>query len=376
MNLLLILVKISVFANHGAFCHKITRSAKIIVHSERIMKFEVTPLLVIVVLGANISATSIIAGNQMSAFGQREVNIANVTSDRIQEQTQLNTDMRSQIDSNNREDRSDNSQPDIQPDLNTQPDNTATQTDTNTQDTTQPSTQPDNSVIPNTEVGSSNPNEVGSANANEVGSNEVGVAAEPDERVERAEIYKQLVENIAGEAADELKEKALEAGAKYADDALAASQNPVLRAAGKAAWTSTVNELTSQFGASVEIVKVGAALRTVQVCNANNPNCPTPPPPTQEPAACDPQVAGDCLKLDKAPCTPAAVVDAKCTSGGLECTQTLLEHDIFCTAKFPDGGFVNIVYFTPPGLDPQIVETRCTPNPTPPPFNDCVVTSK
>ena len=188
-----------------------------------------------------------------------------------------------------------------------------------------------------------------------------------------------IVQNIKadlGLARDSI-EKTIEAGAKYADDALAASQNPVLRAAGKAAWTTTtVNELTSEFGAATELTKIGGALRTVQVCNANNPNCPTPPPPTEEPAACDPQVAGDCLKLDKAPCTSAAVVDSKSKVGGLECTQTFLEHDIFCTAKFPDGGFFNIVYFTPPGLDPQIVETRCTSNPTPPPFNDCVVTSK
>jgi hypothetical protein len=89
--------------------------------------------------------------------------------------------------------------------------------------------------------------------------------------------------------------------------------------------------------------------KTLPVCSPNDPNCI--PTPTEEPAARDQQVAGDCLKLDKAPCTPEAVTDAQCTSGGLECTPTLLEHDVFCTAKLPHGDFVNIVYFTPPGLD-------------------------
>ncbi len=54
------------------------------------MKFPAVLILVIVMITANISATLILAGNQMSAFAQRETNTGNVTSERIQEQTQLN----------------------------------------------------------------------------------------------------------------------------------------------------------------------------------------------------------------------------------------------------------------------------------------------
>ena len=126
---------------------------------------------------------------------------------------------------------------------------------------------------------------------------------------------------------------------------------------------------------------VTAALRILEVARsldpAPQPNCPPSqpsclPPPTEEPANCDPHTLGSCFpESGNSPCTPALISGAKCKSGEIECTQIPLAHDILCQADFPEGGFWQGVYFTPPSGKNQFLEQLCTPNPTPPPFNNC-----
>ncbi len=129
--------------------------------------------------------------------------------------------------------------------------------------------------------------------------------------------------------------------------------------------------LRQQLDNAERLIEIGRALESVPVCNPGDPTC-TPPPPTEEPANCNPLILGDCFpESGESPCSPAQVSGATCKSGDIECTQTLLKHDILCQADFPDGGFWQGVYFTPPDLKPQFVETLCTPNPNPPPLSNC-----
>ena len=171
------------------------------------MKFAAVLIFVIVMITANISATLILAGNQMSAFAQRETNTGNVTSERIQEQGQLNAEernVRSEINPNDREDRSSDTS-----DANSESErNPRTQDNDDGQITsdgdTSSSSQPTRAVpVYTPEVDGSNSNEVGSSTANEVGSRGFDGSTDQDQ-VNKNEITIEdaaQVRNIRGDAA-------------------------------------------------------------------------------------------------------------------------------------------------------------------------------
>lgn len=157
------------------------------------------------------------------------------------------------------------------------------------------------------------------------------------------------------------------------DNELEHSTDPLLRKLGKAEIFSAIGVLHQQAENAQTIIKVSDNLRTVDL---SCPTCTPPPPPPPEEAKCDPHVAGDCGSLQEAPCQPAEVLHATCTSGELTCEQSSLKYLVTCSAEFPDGGSTTITYHTPPGglpfyNKPHIVEQDCVANPNPPPKATC-----
>ena len=154
---------------------------------------------------------------------------------------------------------------------------------------------------------------------------------------------------------------------------LVASQDIDLRTLGNAKYLSSLLQLHGQVSAAIDIAVIARQIEPAPVCNPGDPSC-TPPPPTEEPANCDPQVAKSCFpESGKSPCTPAEISGATCKSGVIECEQTPLKHDILCQAEYPDGTTWQGVYFTPPVGKHQFSEQLCTPNPSPPPFKNCEI---
>ena len=353
------------------------------------MKFGAVLILVLVMITANVSATLIMAGNQMSAFAQRETNTGNVTSERIQEQTQLNADIRSEVDSNSREDRPSreiDSQP--VPERNIAPDNR--QDDALSPSTEVPSTESEISTeVGNSEVGNSNPNEVGNSNPNEVGNsnpNEVGVtdsntqsqdisATEVQRNPRDDPIYQAAIGfavGSVGESAKKMVTAIPKELANHIEIVLRASQDPELRALANSKWLSFIAGQRTPVVDALRLLEVATALDSAPNCPPNDPTCL--PPPTEEPANCDPQITKSCFpESGKSPCTPAEISGATCKSGVIECEQTPLKHDILCQAEYPDGTTWQGVYFTPPVGKHQFSEQLCTPNPNPPPFKNCVI---
>jgi hypothetical protein len=348
------------------------------------MNYAIVLMLAVVVISTNVSATLITGENQMSAFAQRETNTDNVTSERIQEQNQLNADIRSQVDSNSREDRPSrevDSRP--VPEENVVPTNT--QDDSLTSSTEIPNTQTTESGV-STEIGNSNPDEIGNSNPDEVGvtdsniqSQDISESTTTDSTTNTAAALDPRTANTRDEDVQEIINKARDTINKakgFNENVVKPAKNLIdaaIATFSKDPTKASAVVLRLQVDNALRIIKIARALDTVPVCNPGDPTC-TPPEPTEEPANCDPLVSGNCFPVSgESPCTPALVSGATCKSGDIECTQTLLEHDILCQAEYPDGTTWQGVYFTPPGLTPQFSEQLCTPNPNPPPFKNCEI---
>jgi len=361
-------------------------------------------MLIAVVTSSNVSATLIMAGNQINAFAQSGRNTGNVTSSSLEERITLNLEERNARSDPDTNDRIHKSSPSQSQEQSVSEQDSGTLNDESVQQSIQP--QIDTSTIsPNT--GSSNIEEVdrsstsevgssigGSASTNDVGStgsnsnpesqkqetaNEIPVKETDQQRNIRGEAaYNTLLGlgiNSVAEATKKMLNSIPKAVGEHYDDVLAASQNPELRALGTAKWLTFLAGQRAPILDSMRLLQVGGAIQPAPNCLPGDPSC-TPPPPTQEPANCNPLVTGSCFPISgNSPCSPAQVSGATCTSGDITCTQTPLKHDISCAAKYPDGTFWQAVYFTPPANKPQFQEILCTPNPTPPPFNNCVTTN-
>jgi hypothetical protein len=344
------------------------------------MNYATVLMLLVVVISTNVSATLIIGEYQMSTFAQSERNTGNVTSDRIQEHSQLNIEQRNartDINIASRDDRSSSplTEPTSDSERNTRTlNNEQVQTDTNT-----PTTD-GKDITNNVEVGNSNPNEVGSLHVNEVGSTDsspITVGQQQDNQFEIAATesdpqrnnrddpaYQALLDfsrTSVEVAEDNFVDSAQDLVLEHIDEVLAQSQNPSARTLARVGAGEALNTLRGPIGASLDILQAAVATSPAPTCDPGDPSC-TPPPPTEEPANCDPTVTGDCFpESGKSPCTPGLVSGATCKSGEITCTQTPLEHSIFCGSVVPGEYSWSGSYFTPPIGTPQFIEIFCTP---------------
>ena len=112
--------------------------------------------------------------------------------------------------------------------------------------------------------------------------------------------------NGVGEAAKKMTTAIPKELANHIETVLKASNDPELRALANLKWLTFIAGQRDQVTAALRILEVARSLDP-----APQPNCPPSqpsclPPPTEEPANCDPHTLGSCFpESGNSPCTPA-----------------------------------------------------------------------